>query len=128
MITILFIVGVWLLCKGIRAAFRPRRHVDKDPRYYSDDTKRFYDDIDNMIEKYRAENETETEIAVAAAPEITPEIAPDPKQILANEIDRQCLQEQLIFINDILESEINPDKTLKWMKEKQKVLKALAAL
>lgn len=123
--TLLFIVGVWLLCKGIRALFKPRRRTaDPDPLYYSDDTKRFYADIEDMIEKYRAESKTK--IAVDA--DIVPKTTADSKEILVAGIDRQCLNEQLAFINGQLASETNPDKTFKWMKEKQKVMKALAIL
>lgn len=59
MTTILFFVVLWMICKGIKALFRPR-HKANNSAVYSDDTKRFYADIDDMIEKYRAESETET--------------------------------------------------------------------
>lgn len=54
--------------------------------------------------------------------------AVDNDQSSKAEITRQCLTEQLIFIEDLLCSESNPEKTLKYMKEKQRILTALADL
>lgn len=44
------------------------------------------------------------------------------------QITRECLTEQLLFVEDLISSETNPDRTLKYMKEKQKILTALANL
>lgn len=44
------------------------------------------------------------------------------------DIKRGCLTEQLLFVEDLLSSESNPEKTLKYMKEKQRILTALADL
>ena len=45
-----------------------------------------------------------------------------------SDIARQCLTEQLLFVEDLISSESNPEKTLKYMKEKQRILTALADL
>lgn len=70
----------------------------------------------------------------AANPETIPAaIIPAPivtscKVDRTKEIKRDCLTEQLLFVEDLISSESNPEKTLKYMKEKQRILTALADL
>lgn len=45
-----------------------------------------------------------------------------------DDIKKQCLTEQILFVEDLISSESNPEKTLKYMKEKQRILTALADL
>ena len=51
-----------------------------------------------------------------------------PEHDIKSDIAKQCLTEQLLFVEDLISSESNPEKTLKYMKEKQRRLTALADL
>ena len=98
----------------IKAACKPRNKVDHnpDPRYWNDNTERFYAEIDSMIERQRGANTSATASPV--------------KDV--NRVKVECLTEQLLFVEDLLSSETNPDKALKYMREKQRILTELADL
>lgn len=74
--------------------------------------------------KHKAAAKSETiPAAVIPAPIVT-----NCKVDHAKDIKRDCLTEQLLFVEDLISSESNPEKTLKYMKEKQRILTALADL
>ena len=74
--------------------------------------------------KHKAAQKQETKpVGIIPAPIVT-----SCKVDHAKDIKRNCLTEQLLFVEDLLSSESNPEKTLKYMKEKQRILTALADL
>ena len=80
---------------------------------------------ENITEKKTgraARKAAKTENALTVVDDQTPE------RDTKSDIARQCLTEQLLFVEDLLSSESNPEKTLKYMKEKQRILTALADL
>lgn len=108
MATLGFLFMLWLFCRLIKKACKPRGKADynQDPRYWNNSTKQFYAEINDMIAKQQSAG----------------------TNAAASRVKRECLTEQLIFVDDLISSEINPDKTLKYMKEKQRILTALADL
>lgn len=73
----------------------------------SPETQKFYAEIDKMI--------VQNSIINCAGKD-------------SSSVKRDCLTEQLLFVEDLISSESNPEKTLKYMKEKQRILTALADL
>ena len=114
MVTLGFLFMLWLFCRLIKKACKPRGKADynADSRYWNNSTKQFYAEIDDMIAKQQSAG--------------TSAIASSAKNV--NRVKRECLTEQLLFVEDLISSESNPEKTLKYMKEKQRILTALADL
>ena len=73
----------------------------------SPETQKFYAEIDKMI--------VQNSISNCAGKD-------------SSNVKRDCLTEQLLFVEDLLSSESNPEKTLKYMKEKQRILEEMASL
>lgn len=111
MATLGFLFMLWLFCRLIKKACKPRGKADynPDPRYWNSSTKQFYAEIDDMIAKQQSAG-----TKAIASP--------------AKDVKLECLTEQLLFVEDLISSESSPEKTLKYMKEKQRILTALADL